>query len=352
MGIQPTASKTELLSHCIRPFSPDTVIDLESDIKSDRAIYGTAFHLALHNKIFRNIGYPTPDSDLNRHVESAYSILLNWIMGDNPFAEQFDIVNGEISLAYNPNTSKCRITELDLTTHTYNLKGREIGGTYDLLLKGEKSGIYCVIDYKTGDYGNFTTPETYPQLLTLALMTSSMRVGILHTPKDLPPIIYSSDLTSKSLSTHKRLLRTQLKRVGDGSITPGKWCKYCIAKSDCIVNDTSLLRSTTSLVRKVTESPPLTHSKTVDLGSLHMMLSELDRLAKRARDEIRDRVRAGEVIQRPDGKTLEIISKSYERLSKSSILEACGKLKGEELLSNLRALGCLSIEEREEMRAK
>lgn len=370
MGIQPTASKTDLLLHCVRPFALDTPI--EKDEPGEAAIYGTAFHDALYHKIFHppvppsnidvtqthNVNeqvcrYPTPDADINKHVEEAFSVLHNWLEGNNPFNERFNILSGEISLTTDPHKKRgTRISTLDKETHVYDMATGEIGGTYDLLVIGVDSGRKCVIDYKTGVYGNFTIPSTIPQLLTLALQTSSTLVAILHCPLGIPPAMYVDEIDPRTIEKHRQSLARQLDRVGDGSLTPGSWCKYCPAKRDCIANDVSLLRSATSLVRKVTDSPPLTHDKTPDLGMLHLMLGELDRLAKRARDEIRERVRAGEYIERPDGKHLQLVKKQYERLSKTSILEALGKQKGEELLDKLRGLGCLTVDEREEMWAK
>jgi hypothetical protein len=112
----------------------------------------------------------------------------------------------------------------------------------------------------------------------------------------------------------------------------------------------TLVRSTTRLTRAVLANPLPTLAD--DPGGFHQMLSQLDTLVRRAREEIRERVRAGEVIERPDGKVLTITHINVERLSKKSIMAALGSTKGEELLSLLRAAGALTENEEERMIAK
>lgn len=370
--MQPTASKTTLLLNCARPFEQD--VEVEKDEPGEAAEYGTIWHATMHWLLFS----PHPANllkaaktvtdgierfpEVRASVMAAEKLLRAWLAGDNPWKEKFTIVSGEQprAMQFYPGGRRARRTTLALDTHTYDLRPKdegmgettEIGGTEDLVVKSKNRRV--VIDYKTGDYGAFDNPAALDQMLTLALMTRSTGAAILHAPRGLPPIIYADDIPPESLRQHSKQLRQALQRAGDGSMRPGKWCERCPAKVSCPAQDARLIRSATTLVKQVSAlstATPLERTAE-DLGHFHLMLTELQRLAGRARDEIRMRVEAGEVIERPDGKTLVLIEKQYERLSKSSILEALGKEKGEKLLAQLREWGCLTTESRREMHAK
>ena len=88
-----------------------------------------------------------------------------------------------------------------------------------------------------------------------------------------------------------------------------------------------------------------------DIGKYHLLFHQLEALSKVGKKEIRTWVEEhpSEVAVRPDGKELTLVRKKYERLSKTSVLEALGKIKGEKELSRLRKLGALTEEEREEL---
>jgi len=90
----------------------------------------------------------------------------------------------------------------------------------------------------------------------------------------------------------------------------------------------------------------------VDAGAYHLMRSEMARLMKMADAQLKDDVRCGLIVERPDGKVLEIGTREVERLSKKSILEAYGKEKGETVLDGLRDAGALMLVSEQVLRAK
>jgi len=107
------------------------------------------------------------------------------------------------------------------------------------------------------------------------------------------------------------------------------------------------------MIRPLLQSAPMAMSHTaIDKGHFHLLLSEFDKLQKQARAQLREEVRGGAIIERPDGKVLELVMKNVERLSKKSIIEAYGKVRGEEVLQRLRDDGALSEVPQEELRAK
>jgi len=334
MALQPTASKTKLLLVCQRPFDPEVDTREETTPEQDeKRDYGTNFHLQMQRL---GEGLPTD----HEHAKQTWEIVREWLETEKVVAW-----GCETPLAYNPKKDRARPTTLDLPTHTYDLKPGEIGATYDLLTVGGKK---IVVDYKTGDWGSFDLPAEEPQLMTLGLATKSDVAAIVHAPRGLPPVVYSQPFDRKKLESHRKRLVRALNRVGDHSLTPGAHCTRCPAKWSCPAKDASLLRSTKALV----PAANLQLAKVDDPGHVHLMLAEYERLAKRARELLRERVRAGEHIERPDGKVLQFVSKSYSTLSQSSIRRALPPEKAEEVIRMLRESGCIEEGEREELWAK
>lgn len=348
--VQPSASRTDLLLECGRPFAPNTEADSRED--SEASEYGTRWHLAMYRRMFG--GSQDPDVPLAAHVEDAHELLLRWIAGDNPWGIAWTVIGGEQATAGLPlanGYTLSRPTLLDEGSHTYALGAGEIGGTYDLLLEG--GGRRCVLDYKTGNWhaSEFAFPASMGQMRTLAAMTIADTCAILHTPRGTTPVIYAEGLDRADREAHVRRLYSSLGRVGDGTLKPGPHCHFCPAHTSCPTNDGRLLARSESLMRRF-DRQPLSNLLESDPGLLHQLLSDYDKLAKRARSMLRDRVAGGEVIERPDGKTLEMIHKTVESLSKASVVRALGADKAEALLAELRRRGCLEVTEREEMRAK
>src|ERR1700742_1591080 len=99
MGLQPSASKTDLLLQCGRPFADDT--EIEPRPAGADARYGSAVHLlqarnlAPKDKRYRNVtaagalekfGLPTDGAaDVEAHAEISTQAIRNFAAGENEF---------------------------------------------------------------------------------------------------------------------------------------------------------------------------------------------------------------------------------------------------------------------------
>lgn len=340
--LQPTASRTALLLQCGRPFSEGIATE---NVSGEAAEYGTAFHLAMQNEKI-NAQSAAQYAHIKEHVKASLQCLKDELRDWNA-----TLAERETSKAMKVGPGKAWVVQratLELETHHYDMPAGYIGGTVDAVAVADPYKR-IVVDYKTGQAEDYSRPSQNLQMLTLASMWEADAVAILHTPPDSIPVMYIEDVDKKTLEKHRKRLRLAMARVNDGSMRPGPECDRCPARAGCPAADADLIGSTSALVTSVV---PTLAEPGWDLGRMHLLLGELDRLAKRAKDQIRERVEAGEEIVRPDGKTLRIIEKEYERLSKSSILEALGKERGEAMIAELRKLGCLTTETRPEMWAK
>jgi len=362
MTLQATASKTALLLQCPRPFSKDTEIPPRED--SEAAEYGTRFHTGMawaltHQSALQGLNvvldrFPADAAELAAHILRAFEELQAWMRpSGNPFGKQFRVVEVETSRALSLKADG--ITVVTPTTlidpdgdHHYNMYAGEIGGTCDVVLESD-DGMIVVLDHKTGEFGDFTRPASIPQMQTLGEMWRAEAVAILHAPKLTAPAIYAEALPDSP--KHRAALRSALRRVDSGFLRPGPECGHCPARLDCPAKQGELVVSASALVHKVVGSS-MARTDIAEPGRFHMMLGELSRLAKMARNELQEQVRAGAIIERPDGKTLELIEKTVERVSKSSILKAYGPEEGERVLTKLRADGALVAETHEELRAR
>lgn len=353
---QVSASKTGLLLACTRPFAPDVKQD-ERDA-TEKMTYGSATHEGLECLALGELPnyariakkWDVKDvSELKKHVQMAWNCLHRWmtsralkIVGvERPMATRiYKVKGGGLRV-------QTRFCEFDADTHTYDLKPGEFGGTYDLLLE-DKNHNLIVLDTKTGDWGDFCNPGSWPQLLTLGVQANGnvKELAILHTPREGVPVVYSDPVTGDQLAQHAKALKKALARIGDGSLTPGTHCVRCPARSSCPSQDGLLLVRATSLVKAANVA---LEKSTPSPGAMHMFLAEFKRLAERAHAELKARVVAGDVIQRPDGKVLVLRHKSVEGLSKSSIVKALGKKDGEKMIAKLRKMKCTEVSERDEM---
>jgi hypothetical protein len=238
-------------------------------------------------------------------------------------------------------------TRFDVETHTYHLAPSQMGGTSDIVLSNWDQRL--VADYKTGEGKDFSNPKT-GQMLTLAIAEDAAEIAIVHSPRAGIPVVYAAPVTTDEKEAHRKKLRIALQKIGDGSLRPGPECKYCPARLGCPAHYEELARKTWALVKTLAPLP--VSQIEVDLGRFHQLWPGLERLAKVVREDIRERVKAGEVIERPDGKTLAVNTVTREVLSKTSILEAMGKKRGEKMLESLRQAGAITTTTYEELRAK
>lgn len=309
------------------------------DEGDSRTQYGTEFHANMR-ALAEGKEMPYPGPPAYNAKEIAWPHLTRWLAD-----EGLSIVSVEKSLATDLRgpVRECVFHE---EGHIYETVEGEIAGTYDLLAAGGDRLV--VLDYKTGDWGNWLYPSKLPQLLTLALMTDATEVAVMHAPRDLPPVIYCEPLEGDAIELHRTALNYAMGRINDGSLRPGPECAYCPAKISCPAKDSSLVKRGTALVHSYVEGGLRAD---VSLGDAHLFLQEFARLEKRLRETIKDRVMAGEEIYRRDGKKLRMVDKNYRNLSMASIIRALGKEEGEKLIAELEEKRCVESGTRKELHA-
>lgn len=358
-ALQVTASKTALLLQCPRPFAKDT--EVEPSEPGEAAIYGQRFHKMMAGLLqddVSDVPVGVGDYDIVAHVTSAHRELEEWMKPDgNIFRLNFHVKEVETSRALDLSVSYGgrRPTTLNDPdgAHCYeDLQVYEMGGTADVILEAETStGIFrVVLDHKTGEHEEFYIhPAKNEQMQALAEMWEADAVAILHTPRGSAPVVYAEPVET---SRFRQDLWRANRMVDSGFLRTGSECRYCPARSSCPAKQGELIASTANLVQTTLGVSRLSRAADVDRGKFHMMKGELEKLVKLAVSEMREDVRSGAVIERPDGKVLELVTKNVERLSKKSILEAYGKTRGEEVLQKLRDDGALTEVPQEELRAK
>jgi hypothetical protein len=358
-AIQKTASKTALLLQCPRPFSEET--ETETSEAGEAAIYGTKFHNLMASKLRAPsekwetlLVRADDDNDLVDHVLLAHEELQVWCSpSGNPFGLSFKVVEVETSRCLDLTKSSGGIRNITLRDpdgdHEYvDLAPHELAGTADVILEAETpTGIFrVVLDHKTGEHEEYYIhPAKLEQMQALAAMWEADAVAVLHTPRNVPPIVYAEAV---SLDRFRHQLWSAYRLVNSGFLRTGSECKFCPARSSCPAKQGELIAAAGQVLGAalVKRQEPLT------AGQFHQLRSQWNALEKQALATIREDVRAGEIIERPDGKVLELVTKNIERLSKKSILEAYGKAGGERILQKLRDDGALSEVPQEELRAK
>lgn len=349
--MQVTASKSDLLLGCTYPFGESAVLTPREP--GEAAEYGTQLHKWLEYYLLASMGTFSPESltwgdEVASHGERIGEFLLQWC--DN---NHYRVVGVERHLAAKiskTGVAKTRGCKFDAATHTYNLRAGEIGGTYDVLLEAD-DGTRCVLDLKSGDYGAFHKPQEMPQMLTLALATRAEYVAVLHSPRGgLPPIIYHEPVTFKRLKSHGAALYAAMQRIGDGSLRPGEWCRYCPAKENCVAFQGSNIIAASSLVRTANAGNLFKGDK--NPAEMKRVFGVIKKLYDSALADARIKVEAGEVFEDSEGKVLTLVEKTVEDISKKSILEALGPEDGENAITALRALGCIKSTTRVEMHSK
>jgi hypothetical protein len=383
MGSQISASNTDLFLGCQRPFDPEVELDEREATPEMR--YGSAFALIMARasellalpKGVSSQGFATLVSasdvahkfnvdretavKLAEHTLRAWKYLKGWIDSDNPLNIKFKIARVEtpmatfLSIQGNKLVTTTRESKIDLESHTYDLDENEIGGTPDRTLASADGKIRIVMDDKTGEdralvYAN---PVEMGQLRTLALQTDATHVAVFHSPKSGgSDSIYLDPISPKVLAEHHAALRLAMSRVGDGSLRPGPHCKYCPARSSCPANYGEMVTATAKSVSALTKINLGSLSETVDRGVFTHTWRNLEKMAKIARDLIKEEVAGGAVYEEPDGKILTLVTQKRESLSMTSIRDALGKPAGDAEIERLRKLGAIKAVEYTELRAK
>ena len=376
MGSQISASNTDLFLGCQRPFDPS--VELDERDANDAANYGSAFAEAMAfarqqkspslawTKIIplavQKWNLEKEDGvNLKAHIQRAFEFWAKWRDGENPLKQKLTVVRVETPMAAHLSESKGKLatvtreTKLDLETHTYDLDEGEIGGTPDVCLTDASKKIKIVSDDKTGEdrQGFYANPVGMGQLRTLALMTNATHVAVFHSPRSGgSDSIYLDPISPKELTSHHAALRLAMSRVGDGSLRPGPHCKYCPAKSSCPANYGEMVTATTKSVAALTKVNLGSLSETVDRGVFTHTWRSLEKMAKIARDLIKEEVRAGAIYEEPSGKILTLSSKKKRDISLKSIREALGEKAGEEEIARLTKIGAVREIEWEELSAR
>ena len=305
-------------------------------------------------------------------------------------------VEKEIAFAINPAELSCRRIDLpSVEDHIYrDIDPQvEIPGTADLL-----TNFPLVMDYKTGrdPFDFFTIPEDVSQLRTLGVAvwleaakehTDGRRkpfvfeaikeviLAVLHAPRGSVPAIYADAVSVEDLEKHAAVLADALRRKGDGSLRAGPACRLCPARHDCVTQTGAFLqragealelaRPAGEALRALVEYGPDTGALAAfatpggalatpeDVGRLHYFVKQFEKLSGAAGSLMKTWVseHPEEVAVRPDGKLLVLKEKSYEQLSKASIIRALGKVRGEALIAELRENGVIEMQERIELHA-
>lgn len=392
MGIQPSASKTDLLLQCPRPFEAATEISI--DEASAAARWGSAAHAVLYGFALAKIDKDNPNAsirvrpppwveptaalkkynlpsdraaavELLEHCKNTWTTVCDWMNGENPWRQKFRVKAAEQSLAlYVPRAGKpteVLPVDLDEENHVYNWPVGDqrfmIGMTIDIELTSCTDDFRRVIlDYKTGITSaiEFQTPAELPQMRTLALATHANAVGIVHCPLSQTPKIYVEEIDAAAHESRRKALRRALLAVDNppGAMRVGPACKWCPARDNCPTQTADLLAKAASLAKRIAGAPiePLTSE--VDRGVFIELSRKLEKLFKIGRDEIAEEIRNGAIYENREGKPYKLATRQRRNLSLKSIVEAYGRVEGEAKIAELEKDGAVTTSEWEELTAR
>lgn len=376
MGVQPSASRTELLLACPRPFDPDTTSD--PDISGEPARYGSAFHSVLAvclgtskkplektaryareiDRACRAYDVKGAREELAGHVKSSVKVLRNWLT-----REKLKVAEVEGAYAVKPSANGAwAVREIPLydENHRYKTDGDELPGTIDLVAVSANRRRAVVIDHKTGsgDTEEFARPLLIPQMRTLGLALTgrpASELGIFHADRRGLPAMYAEPYEPRDQKAHAKALYGALKRIGTGFLRTGPQCERCKARDTCPAKAAELLGESTLVLVESANTlgvepidpkgllAPREAGLTVEdrAGALYDLLKRFRKLEKAASHEIKRLVKAGAIIETRKGEVLAVQTQTSETLSKKSVLMALGKVAGERELKRLRAKGAI-----------
>lgn len=400
MGWQPSASKTELLLLCPRPFEPS--LEPAPDLPGEPALYGSAFHQIIGECLRTSSQKPLEKSakytkvvdkaarqydmrdfaaELAGHVKSSVKVLRNWLK-----KEGLQVLEVEKAYSIWPRqdgTHTVREIAPHDTNHVYKTAPGEMPGTVDLIAANKERTRVVVVDHKTGYFESwiaqdenvkFALPRTVPQLRTLGLIVpealkkwrarATTEVGIFHADRQGLPVVYSEAYEQDDRERHAKALHEAFGLLGKGFMRPGEYCKRCPARIGCpaqaahalVQSSAQLLETANRLVVEPPDPKALYVLPTEDAepglletraGALYDLIKRFTELAEHGRTELRRLVNAGAIIETRDGRTLSVRRQTYETLSKKSVIEALGREKGEKELARMRKKGLIKEAERE-----
>ena len=397
MSLQPSASKTGVFLLCQRPFDANT--QTEPDEPGEAALYGSAFHQIIAaclrtgrrgtrkaplemnatayarevDRAAKRYDMKDARAELAGHVKGSVKVLRNWLT-----REKLNVSEIERAYAIRPTVDgnwRARAVEAHDEDHVYDVEPDEMPGTVDLVAMSENRKRTVVMDHKTGLFedwfGNdesvkFARPTTVAQLRTLGLIGSSLHgeVSIFHADRRGLPMVYSEPYEISDQQQHAKELHSAFSRLGGGFLRPGEYCKRCPARAGCPASAAHLLVESAAVLIEAANKvslepidpnalcalptdPPPAGMIEARAGALYDMLKRFRELEKAAVTELKRLVKAGAVIETRDGKVLAIQTQTYETLSKKSVIEALGKIKGEQELKRLRDKGAIREATRE-----
>lgn len=380
--MQPSASRSDILIHCSYWLDPQ--LELPENTSSDASRYGSAFHevmafcllkalksgtkpSAYDNRVVKACSHwklpKSVEGELAGHTWGSFKVLRGWLLGDNPWGIRWNEGRIEVETAYAIDVYDGKSRNISLPTeeehHYPDLRTHEVAATLDF--RSEFLNAHLNLDHKTGSSKDFSSPEEDNQIKTVSLIgDGDISIGaVLHADRQGLPIIYAAGIQLDDLNVHREQLKQSLDRVGDGSMRPGPWCKYCPAKSVCPTQYAELIPSAIAIVESATgivvdKLPRDTAVTTANqVGKMHFLRTKMLHMMKKVDDEIHDWVRdhPREIATRPDGKHLEYLTREREELSKKVFIEVLGKVEAERVFEKLRKQGILVKTSREELHA-
>lgn len=376
-GLQPSASRAEILSNCAFAFGKDV-----DETASEPARYGSAWHeiqasLILGKKVSSTAyakaaarwGVSAALAELVPHVKAGFDTLSQWLRS-NEYRLDFTKSSKTIvekAVALRPLVAGREIEPHDEDHRYHGLVEGELPGTLDYLSEGLNRPL-VMLDHKTG-MEDFSRPDEKHQLLALgaAVMrwrgAKEMILGVLHAPRRGMPKVYSEKVKLSELKDFETKLGQGLSRIGDGSMRPGPWCKWCPARSICPAQDAELLSKADDVLTGLTAAggalstqgvsandvsivkvkPILGLSRERQLGHLYDVIRLGQRMIERCRDEIKKEIIANPTLLPPTAEGEYLIIREFEKesLGKSSIVAALGKVAGERMIEKLRQAGAI-----------
>lgn len=393
MSLQPSASKSYIFVNCSYAFDPAHE-ELSGSIGSAASRYGSAFHAVTANCIDAALVSgkkpkeydawidtacetwhipPAARLELAGHVWGAFQYLRNWMRGDNPWSVDWTdpkkmdlIVEKSYAVDVAGSDGVRAIEGPSIEEHRYpDVRPTEIPLTLDVMVLSKNHDVPAlVLDHKTGSSKDFSAPETDEQMLTMGLVPdvgvgdfSDVVLAVNHADRRGLPMVYARDVSQEMLNVHEARLAKAFERIGDGSMRPGPWCEYCPGKSICPTQYAKIAPSAMAIVESIglsIQRPEKNFEITPQfMGRMHQMRSQINAVLKKVDAEIHAYVEDNptEIISRPDGKTLEWVTREYENISKKAFIDTLGPVEAEKWFMKLRKLGVLVKGARRELHA-
>jgi PD-(D/E)XK nuclease superfamily len=384
--MDPSMSWSWLLLECSYAFS----LEFRNTTSGEPARFGSGYHDIIAGRlqgktldtaaVAKKWGDDIKADELDGLVTQSFPILQSWLQGRNEFKTPFIDSKGkalkgrklmlEKAVALRPGTSGRFIAGHNEEHEYEDLEDGEIPGTLDLAnipVAPNKTELVLVMDHKTGEAEEFHDPLGKPQLRSLAAAvmratgTKEAIVAVNHARRRGLAKIYADKVSLKELKEYETKLGSSMSRIGDGSMRPGPWCKWCPAAraNICPARDGNLLETAGNVLTGLTAAggalsqEGLTANDVVvaragssltreqKIGHLYEITRKAEALAKRVRDEIRGEIIASKGRLLPPIEDGYLVVREYEKeeIGKKSIMDAMGKMAGTREIERLRRAG-------------